>query len=64
MSGLAIFLLVCLVMAVLAFLLFLQGVFQAFRRQPLVATLFLIFLTPIFFCWVAVEALILSPPDD
>ena len=40
-----------------------KGVVQAFKRQPVVAALFLIFLFPVFFFWVIVEALFLESPE-
>ena len=56
-------LIVVLVIVVVMMIALFKGVVQAFKRQPVVAALFLIFLFPVFFFWVVVEALFLESPD-
>ena len=56
-------LIVALVVVVVIMIAPFKGVVQAFKRQPVVAALFLIFLFPVFFFWVIVEALFLESPE-
>ena len=56
-------LIVALVIVVVIMIALFKGVVQAFKRQPVVAALFLIFLFPVFFFWVVVEALFLESPE-
>ncbi len=54
---------VVLAIAIIIMLGLFRGVVQAFKRQPVVAALFLIFLFPVFFIWVIAEALFLDSPE-
>ena len=56
-------LIVALVVIVVIMIALFKGVVQAFKRQPVVAALFLIFLFPVFFFWIIVEALFLESPE-
>ena len=55
--------LVIIAIAIITMLGLFRGVVQAFKRQPVVAALFLIFLFPVFFVWVVAGALFLDSPE-
>ncbi|MGC6476133.1 MAG: hypothetical protein ACON41_05800 [Parvibaculales bacterium] len=57
MDGVTIFLIISLI----AFILLLKGVIQAFKRNAVVAILCVIFIFPVFLCWAFVEIFLPAP---
>ena len=63
MDSIVIFLIIFLIIALALLVLFARGVIKTFQRQPVVAILMVIFLFPLYICWVIIEAVFTDPID-